>query len=144
MDLLDSGPHVRPFESWNGLLGDKPRKEDNEMSLRLFRKRLRGTFVPPLCRGDQDSIINVGYPTGGIRMANATLVYDAKMDSKKRLTLRGAKYEYYNVQEMDDGSVILSPRILISPFEVSQNTLDTMDESMENFKAGKVSKPIKL
>ncbi len=77
-------------------------------------------------------------------MATATLVYDAKMDSKKRVTLRGAKYDYYNVQELDDGSVILSPRILVSPFEVSENTLKTMDKSMENFKAGKVSKPIKL
>ena len=77
-------------------------------------------------------------------MATATLVYDAKMDSKKRVTLRGAKYDYYNVQELDDGSVILSPRILVSPFEVSENTLKTMDKSMENFKAGKASKPIKL
>ena len=77
-------------------------------------------------------------------MSTATLVYDAKMDSKKRVTLRGAKYEYYNVQEMDDGSVILSPRVLVPPFEVSENTLRAMDQSMENFKAGKVSKPIKL
>lgn len=77
-------------------------------------------------------------------MSTATLVYDAKMDSKKRVTLRGAKYEYYNVQEMDDGSVILSPRVLVSPFEVSENALRAMDQSMENFKAGKVSKPIKL
>ena len=77
-------------------------------------------------------------------MATATLVYDAKMDSKKRVTLRGAKYEYYNVQEMDDGRVILSPLVLVPPFEVSENTLKTMDRSMENFKAGKVSKPIKL
>ena len=77
-------------------------------------------------------------------MATATVVYDAKMDSKKRVTLRGAKYEYYNVQEMDDGRVILSPRVLVPPFEVSENTLKTMDRSMENFKAGKVSKPIKL
>ena len=77
-------------------------------------------------------------------MSTATLVYDAKMDSKKRVTLRGAKYEYYNVQEMDDGSVILSPRVLVSPFEVSENALKAMDQSMENFKAGKVSKPIKL
>ena len=66
------------------------------------------------------------------------------MDSKKRVTLRGAKYEYYNVQEMDDGSVILSPRVLVSPFEISEKTLKTMDDSMENFKAGNVSKPIKL
>ena len=77
-------------------------------------------------------------------MPTATLVYDAKMDSKKRVTLRGAKYEYYNVQEMDDGSVILSPRVLVPPFEVSENALREMDQSMENFKAGKVSKPIKL
>ena len=77
-------------------------------------------------------------------MATATLTYDAKMDSKKRVTLRGAKYEYYNVQEMDDGSIMLSPRILVSPFEISKNTLDAMDRSVENYKAGKVSKPIKL
>lgn len=77
-------------------------------------------------------------------MATATLTYDAKMDSKKRVTLRGAKYEYYNVQEMDDGSVLLSPRVLVSPFEISASTLSTMDASMENFKAGKVSKPIKF
>ena len=77
-------------------------------------------------------------------MATATLTYDAKMDSKKRVTLRGAKYEYYNVQEMDDGSVLLSPRVLVSPFEVSENTLKTMDQSIKNIKAGKVSKPIKL
>lgn len=77
-------------------------------------------------------------------MATATLRYDAKMDSKKRVTLRGAKYEYYNVQEMDDGTVLLSPRVLVSPFELSENTLKTMDESMDNFKSGKVSEPIKL
>lgn len=77
-------------------------------------------------------------------MPTATLVYDAKMDSKKRVTLRGAKYEYYNVQEMDDGSVLLSPRVLVSPFEISANTLETMDKAVENFKSGNVSKPIKL
>ena len=77
-------------------------------------------------------------------MATATLRYDAKMDSKKRVTLRGAKYEYYNVQEMDDGTVVLSPRVLVSPFELSESTLKTMDESMDNFKSGKVSEPIKL
>lgn len=60
-------------------------------------------------------------------MATATLIYDAKMDSKKRVTLRGAKYEYYNVQEMDDDSVILFPRVLVSPFELSKNTLSMMD-----------------
>lgn len=77
-------------------------------------------------------------------MPAATLVYDAKMDSKKRITLRGAKYDYYNVQEMDDGSVLLSPRVLVSPFSISQNTLQMMDQSINNLKKGAVSKPIKL
>ena len=77
-------------------------------------------------------------------MATIASTYVAKADSKKRVTLRGAKYEYCNVQEMDDGSVLLSPRVLVSPFEISANTLPTMDASMENFKAGKVSKPIKF
>jgi|GEM_PF-936484 hypothetical protein len=75
-------------------------------------------------------------------MPTATLTYDAKMDSKKRVTLRGAKFEYYNVAEMDDGSILLTPRVLVSPFEISEKTLKTMDKSMTSFKKGKVSKPI--
>lgn len=70
-----------------------------------------------------------------------TLTYDAKIDSKKRVTLRGAKFEYYNVVEMDDGSILLTPRVLVSPFEISEKTLKTMDQSMTSFKKGKVSKP---
>jgi len=76
-------------------------------------------------------------------MSKAILTYDAKIDSKKRITLRGAKYEYYNVQEREDGTVLLSPRVLVSPFEISENTLNTMDQSVANFKEGKASKPIK-
>ena len=76
-------------------------------------------------------------------MPTVTLTYNAKIDSKKRVTLRGAKYEYYSVQEMDDGSIVLSPRILVSPFEISSNVLETMDHSIESFKSGTVSKPIK-
>ncbi len=40
--------------------------------------------------------------------------YDAKVDSKKRITLRDAKYDYYSVTTYDDGSVSLEPKILIS------------------------------
>lgn len=75
-------------------------------------------------------------------MPTVTLTYDAKMDSKKRVTLRGAKFEYYNVVEMDDGSILLTPRVLVSPFEISEKTLEAMDKSMTSFKKGKVSKPI--
>lgn len=41
--------------------------------------------------------------------------YDAKVDSKNRITLRDAKYEYYTVTAYDDGSVSLEPKVLISP-----------------------------
>lgn len=39
--------------------------------------------------------------------------YDAKVDSKKRITLRDAKYEYYSVTTYDDGSVSLEPKVLM-------------------------------
>lgn len=77
-------------------------------------------------------------------MPMPTLTYDAKVDSKKRVTLRGARYEYYNVQEMDDGTIVLSPRVLVSPLDISANALETMDRSMVNFRSGNTSEPIKL
>ena len=73
-----------------------------------------------------------------------TLEYDAHVDVKKRLTLRGATFNYYHVEEYDDGRIVLAPRELVQPFEVSKKTLATMDESIAYFKKGKASKPIDL
>ena len=73
-----------------------------------------------------------------------TIEYDARIDMKKRLTLRGAAFDYYHVQEFADGRIVLAPRELVAPIEVSKRTLQTMDESMANFKKGKASKPIDL
>lgn len=70
--------------------------------------------------------------------------YDAKIDSKKRLTLREAAFEYYHVEHYADGRILLAPRELVSPFQVSGNTLHMMDQSMENIKSGKVSPAIDL
>ena len=69
--------------------------------------------------------------------------YNSKVDSKKRITIRNASYEYYNVQEFEDGKIVLEPRVLVSPDEISENTLKMMDSSMSNLKKGKASKPIK-
>ena len=74
----------------------------------------------------------------------AVRVYDAKVDSKKRITLRSAKYEYYNVKEMENGTLVLEPRELSVPFSVSELTLKMMDSAMENLKNGIVSEPIDL
>ena len=45
--------------------------------------------------------------------------YDAKIDVKKRLTLRGATYGHYHVREYKDGRIVLpdgmSYRLLVLP-----------------------------
>jgi len=70
--------------------------------------------------------------------------YNATVDSKKRITLRGSKYTHYHVEECEDGRIILEPRVLVCPFELSKNTLAMMDSSMESYKKGNISKPIDL
>ena len=70
--------------------------------------------------------------------ALAVRSYDSKLDSKRRITLRATQYDYYHVEEYSDGRIMLEPRELTKPFEVSQNTLAMMDKSIENFKAGNV------
>ena len=70
--------------------------------------------------------------------------YDAKLDSKKRITIRNPKYEYYHVVEKENGVVILEPRELVDPLTISKETLDTMDESMENVEKGVVYGPVKI
>ena len=70
--------------------------------------------------------------------------YDAHLDAKKRVTLRGASTEYYAVKVFSDGRVMLEPRVLVPPESVSKRTLKTLDKSARNLKAGKASKPIDL
>lgn len=70
--------------------------------------------------------------------------YNVHIDSKKRVTLRGARYQYYNVKEYDNGCIILEPRELTTPKDISAKTLHDMDQAIRNFKAHKVSDPVDL
>jgi len=70
--------------------------------------------------------------------------YDAHIDIKKRVTLRGAEAEYYAVRMFDDGHIVLEPRVLVPPEMISKRTLKMLDKAAANFKKGKVSKPIDL
>ena len=70
--------------------------------------------------------------------------YVAHLDNKKRITLRGASYEYYNVKEYGNGCIILEPRELALPKDISARTLSDMDQSVKNFKRGDVSPSIDL
>lgn len=67
-------------------------------------------------------------------MEDTIRTYDAKIDSKKRLTLRESSYEYYHVEHYSDGRILLQPRVLTEPFSVSESTLKMMDKSMERLK----------
>jgi len=70
--------------------------------------------------------------------------YDAKLDSKKRITIRNPKYEYYHVTEKADGVVVLEPRELVDPFTISKKTLEDIDASMKNLENGVVYGPVKI
>ena len=67
-------------------------------------------------------------------MQTAIREYDAKLDSKRRITLRNTRFDYYHVQELDSGTIVLEPRELTVPFQVSANTLAMMDKAVQNLK----------
>jgi len=70
--------------------------------------------------------------------------YDAHLDAKKRITLRGAEVEYYAVRMFRDGHVLLKPRVLVPPEAVSKKTLKMLDKAAKHFKKSKVSRAIDL
>ena len=70
--------------------------------------------------------------------------YTVHIDSKKRVTLRGAAYQYYNVREYKNGCIILEPRELTVPESVSARTLKDIDRAIANFKKGNVSEAVDL
>lgn len=70
--------------------------------------------------------------------------YEAHLDTKNRITIRGAESEYYAVKTFSDGHVLLEPRVLVPPEAVSKRTLKMLDKAAKNLKQGKVSEPIDL
>ena len=69
--------------------------------------------------------------------------YDTVLDSKKRMTIRGkVKYKNYHVKEFKNGIIVLEPRELKIPDDISENTLNMIYSSITNFKKGKVGKPL--
>ena len=60
--------------------------------------------------------------------------YTAHLDTKKRLTIRGALAEIFAVKVFADGHVTLEPRVLVDPGAISKRTLHMMDQSAANLK----------
>ncbi|MBQ3280966.1 MAG: hypothetical protein IJH41_01020 [Eubacterium sp.] len=63
-------------------------------------------------------------------MSETIREYDAKVDNKKRLTLRETPYEYYHVKHNDDGSILLQPRELVAPDSVYLSGIPGMKEKL--------------
>lgn len=70
--------------------------------------------------------------------------YTVHIDNKKRVTLRGAMYQYYHVKEYENGCIMLEPRELVTPDSISARTLEDMDKAISNFRMGAVSPAIDL
>ncbi|MCK5675186.1 MAG: hypothetical protein KAH95_17530 [Spirochaetales bacterium] len=68
--------------------------------------------------------------------------YEAKLDNKHRITIRGSEYQYFQVKQYGDGHLELLRAVLVDPKEISKNTLKMMDKSVEKRRNGKVSEPI--
>ena len=70
-----------------------------------------------LTAAKKGSILYVGFPTYPHKeeyiMDTAIREYDARVDSKKRITLRESPYEYYHVEHYTDSSIVLQPRQLV-------------------------------
>ena len=77
-------------------------------------------------------------------MSELVREYDAKIDSKKRITLKESLFEYFHIKQYKDGRVLLEPRILTEPSTISNKTIRMMDNSIKNYRKRKVSKTIEL
>jgi hypothetical protein len=76
--------------------------------------------------------------------ASAPKEYRARVDSKKRVTLRGAESRDFRVVHRKDGSILLKPLIVEISEPVSARALRAMDKAVRNLRAGKRSKPVDL
>ena len=79
-----------------------------------------------------------------VRIMTAVKDYKVHIDSKKRITLRGALFQYYNVKEYDNGCIVLEPRELTVPESISARTLEDMDRAISNFNLGEVCPAVDL
>jgi hypothetical protein len=84
----------------------------------------------------------MGIPTALENPMKSVKEYEARLDSRKRITLRDAEFENYHVTTYEDGTIVLEPRILVAPDSLSRNSLRMMDRSVANLEKGVISDPI--
>jgi hypothetical protein len=70
--------------------------------------------------------------------------YEVAADSKRRISLCGARWKHFHVKALSNGAYLLEPRELVSPEAISDKTLRMIEKSAANLKAWKASAPIEL
>lgn len=70
--------------------------------------------------------------------------YDAAVDAKNRISLRGTRTKYFHVKKLANGSFVLEPRLLVSPDAIPVSTLKRLDTAVIQLKKGQASAPIDL
>lgn len=69
--------------------------------------------------------------------------YEAKLDNKRRCVIRGVPpYDRYHIEVYKSGRVVMTPRVLASPEQLSSKTLKMISKSAENMKKGKVGQKV--
>jgi hypothetical protein len=71
--------------------------------------------------------------------ASAAKEYRARIDARKRLTLRGAENRDFRVVHRKDGSILLQPLVTEEEAPVSGHALRAIDKAIRNLRAGKRS-----
>jgi DNA-binding transcriptional regulator/RsmH inhibitor MraZ len=74
--------------------------------------------------------------------------YDTTLDSKSRITVRAQSkkslYKNYHVKIYNDGHIVLEPRVLVHPDQISKKTLKMMDLAVDNYAKGNRSEPVNI
>ena len=71
--------------------------------------------------------------------------YDAVLDNRKRVTIRGdIGTPNYHIKRFKNGIIVMEPRELVRPTTISEESLEMIYNSARNFKAGKMGKPVDL
>ena len=75
-----------------------------------------------------------------------TADYTARLDTKRRLLLRGgdALYDHYHVRHRQDGVIELRPQVMVDVASISARTLSAIERSMDALERGEASAPVDL
>ncbi len=71
--------------------------------------------------------------------------YDAKLDSKHRCAIHGMPaFNRYHIKVFKNGRIEMTPRILASPDELSENSMKLNNDSIKNQKKSEINTTLNI